>query len=180
MGPVPASLIFQNTDTREAGETMAGGCRFRHCAFFLGSQHAGYSDLEAREAGQHPEWPMSSPRIFSLTGRPPTSAEPRSLSQWKVPSILVKRPKSKTILISHHLSMYFSLQVSSPPHSFSWTLIWLQSYQSKKIFCLWSETINVFYVNFLDLEDIFFLMISVIFLWHCPIARYREYLEAAR
>lgn len=97
-------------------------------------------------------------------------SHPRVLSSehcvwWKAHSVLLKRPKSKTVFISRHLSKRFSpspVSTSAIPLTRSLgQLIWLTFYQSKKIFFLRSKWDNKCILSFLHLEGTFLRQIPL-------------------
>lgn len=153
MRPILPSLISQNIDKRKVVETMAGD--FRLDIELSGEPGDGIPATATPVlAGRHWGGSASSQSILSPWEVSQECAALITVSWWGAHSILVKRPESKTLFISHHLSMHFSpflLFTSVIPLIQSLgQLIWLPFYQNKKMFFLWSKWDNECVLYFLD------------------------------
>ncbi|XP_072821885.1 solute carrier family 35 member F1 isoform X1 [Vicugna pacos] len=91
-------------DKREAVEIEAGSSSLAWC--FLPGKPSTATHGPERQGDI--KGSASSPSIPALRGKSPKSAQLITVSRWRAHSTLVRRPKSKTIFISHHLSMCFS------------------------------------------------------------------------
>lgn len=137
----------KDRDNREAMETEAGSSGLAWC--FLPGKPSTATHGPERQGDI--KGSASSPSIPMLHGKSPKSAQLITVSQWRAHDTLVRRPKSKTIFISHHLSMRFCpfpLSTSVIPimqslgSSYGCRFVQVKRFFSYRL----SRIINVFYI----------------------------------